>query len=154
MESNHYVAQIDKLTEQVSELLEVNANLRLLDTVVRRNTALFEALLTNNSEGITLTGPDRRIVRVVKGLTGNSPRNLTGVLIESLAIPEDREIIVDCYEQLLHRDAPKVQCQIRVVRADGSTATFAVTMTDMLDDPNVQCIVWNYVDITGWKRQE
>jgi PAS domain S-box-containing protein len=149
MQSNQIAQQIDELTAQVSELIEVNANLKLLDTVVRRNTALFKALLANSSEGITLTGPDRRIVRVVKGLTGISAADLNGVLIESLAIPEDQPIILGCYDQLLQRHAQKVRCEIRVVRADGSTARFSVTMTDMLDDPNVQCIVWNYVDITS-----
>ena len=149
MQPTEMAEQIDELTRQISELLDVNANLKMLDKVVRRNIALFEALLANSSGGITLTGPDRRIVRVVKGLTGISPGDLKGVLIESLAIPEDQELILDCYRQLLRRNAQKVHCEIRVVRADESIARFAVTMTDMLDDPNVQCIVWNYVDVTS-----
>src|SRR5438067_6828942 len=99
---------IDELTAQVSELIEANANLKLLDAVVRRNTALFEALLANNSEGITLTGPDRRIVRVVKELPGFASRDVTGVLIETLAVPEDRDIIIDTYRHLLRRDCQKV----------------------------------------------
>ena len=147
-------ARIDHLTALVSELSEENANLRLLDEVMRRNNALFEALLANCSEGITLTGPDRRIVRVVRGLTGFSPADLTGILIESLAVPEDRALIVDCYKQLLSGERQQLSHDIRVPRADGTIRWFSITLTDMLDDPNVQCIVWNYADITAHKTRD
>lgn len=145
---------LEELTARVSELVEENANLRLLESTVRRNTALFEALLASNSGGITLTGPDRRIVRVVKGLTGFAPRDLAGVLIESLAVPEDRETVMECYEQLLRRDCEKITREVRVPRADGTIRWFSITLTDMLDNPNVQCIVWNYTDVTHQKEWE
>jgi PAS domain S-box-containing protein len=141
-------ALIDQLREQMSALIEENANLRLLDDVLRRNNALFEALLAHSSVGITLTGPDRRIVRVVQGLTGFSPADLSGVLIESLAVPEDRAVIVEAYRLLMSRSCQQVKREIRVARADGAVRRFAVTLTDMLDDQNVQGIVWNYQDIT------
>jgi PAS domain S-box-containing protein len=142
--------RIDELTGQISELVEENANLRLLDAVVRRNTALFEALLANNSEGIALTGPDRRVLRVVKALSGLAAGDLTGLLVDALAIPEDRDLVIDSFRQLLRRKCAKTRTEIRVPRADGSIARFSLTLTDMLDDSNVQCIVLNYADITVW----
>lgn len=144
--------KIEQLTAQVSDLLEENANLRLLDEVMRRNNALFDALLANSSAGITLTGPDRRIVRVVRGLTGFSPEDLTGVLIESLAVPEDREVVKECYKLLLSRQCRQVRREIRAPRADGAIRWFSITLTDMLDDQNVQGIVWNYQDVTAQKN--
>ena len=92
---------IEELTVRISELEEANANLQLLDEAMRRNNALFEAVLANSWQGITLTGPDRRILKVVRGLTGRSAPELRGVLIESLAIPEDHEIIVEVWVYLL-----------------------------------------------------
>jgi PAS domain S-box-containing protein len=142
----------EKLTARISELEEANANLQLLDEAMRRNNALFEALLANSCQGITLTGPDRRILKVVRGLTGRSAGELHGELIESLAVPEDQEIIIETYRKLLRRASAKATIELRVPRADGTIAWFSATVTDMLDDPNVQCIVWNYTDITREKQ--
>lgn len=146
--------RIEELTTQNSELIEENSNLNLLNTVLRRNTALFGALIANSAGGITLTGPDRCIVRVVKGLTGFAPSDLAGVLIESMAISEDQAVIVDCYRRLLRRECKEVHRDVRVARAGGTIAWFSMTLTDMLDDPNVQCIVLNYLDITAQKELE
>jgi PAS domain S-box-containing protein len=143
---------IEKLTARISELEEANANLRLLDETVRRNNALFEALLANCWHGITLTSPDGRIIKVVHGLTGYNARELQGVPIESLAVPEDREIVVEAYRKLLRRECPKIAIEFRAPRADGTIAWFSATVTDMLDDQNVQCMVWNYADVTGEKQ--
>jgi PAS domain-containing protein len=133
--------QIQSLSEQVAELEQKN---RWLEEVIDRNVKLFEALLSNGHDGITLTGPDRRIVRVVKGLTGIDPTMLSGVLIDSLAVPEDRASIVEAYDQLLHGFCGKVTIAVRVLCADGARVLHSATLTDMLDNPNVQGIVWNY----------
>lgn len=143
---------IEQLTARISELEESNANLQLLDEAMRRNNALFEALLANSWQGIALTSPDRRILKVVRGLTGRSAAELTGVLIESLAVPEDHEVVIEAYRQLLRRACAKITIELRAPRADGTVAWFSATVTDMLDDPNVQCIVWNYTDITAEKQ--
>jgi PAS domain S-box-containing protein len=141
--------QLADLKIQLSEVMEQNQNLRQLDGVLRRTTALFEAVLANCSEGITLTGPDRRIVRVIKGLTGLDPHERTGSQIDALAIPEDRAIIKNCYERLFQDGRRSAQCEVRIRRADGALARFSIKITDMLDDPNVQCIVLNYADVTA-----
>lgn len=153
MKSNLMDETVEQLTARISELEEANANLQLLDGAMRRNNALFEALLANSWQGITLTSPDRRILKVVRGLTGRSGAELRGVLIESLAIAEDHEKIIEAYDRLLRRTCDKVTLELRVPRADGTIAWFAATVTDMLDDPNVQCIVWNYSDITKDKQR-
>jgi PAS domain-containing protein len=129
------------LLERIDQLEGENKTLR---EAILRNSRMFEALLRNGSEGITLTGPDRRIVRVVKGLTGIDPVSFSGRLIESLAVPEDREIVVRAYHGLLEGQYRKTTILVRVPRADGSIIRHMATLTDMLDDPNVQGIVWNY----------
>jgi PAS domain-containing protein len=131
---------LEMLSGRVAEL---EAETKLLEEVLSRNTRMFEALLSNGNDGITLTGPDRRIVRVVKGLTGIDPASLAGQLVDSLAVPEDRPIIVDAYRQLLG-GCGSIRIAIRVPRADGTIAMHTATLTDMLDDTDVQGIVWNY----------
>jgi PAS domain S-box-containing protein len=143
---------IEKLTARISELEEENANLQWLKEEMRRNNALFEAILANSCQGITLTSPDRRILKVVQGLTGRRAGELAGVLVESLAVPEDHDIVIEAYRKLLRRECGKITIELRVPRADETIAWFSATLTDMLDDPNVQCIVWNYTDITAEKQ--
>jgi PAS domain S-box-containing protein len=152
MKSSLMDETVEQLTARISELEEANANLQSLDDAMRRNNALFEALLANSWQGITLTGPDRRILKVVRGLTGRSAPELQGTLVESLAVPEDHEIVIEAYRKLLRRACAKITIELRVPRADGTLAWFSATLTDMLDDPNVQCIVWNYTDITREKE--
>jgi PAS domain-containing protein len=134
-------ARIEGLSLRVVQLEQENA---LLEEVLERNSRVFEALLSNGSDGITLTGPDRRIVRVIKGLTGIDPNLLVGRLVDAAAVPEDRPTIVDAYRQLLEGCCGKVNIEFRLVRADGTITQFKATVTDMLDNPNVQGIVWNY----------
>jgi PAS domain S-box-containing protein len=134
-------AEIEKLSEELARLEEENA---LLEEALSRNGKLFEALLSGSNQGITLTGPDRRIVRVVKGLTDFNAVSLAGESIERLAIPDDRESIVEAYRQLLAGRRRKIGIVVRVMRADGEVVRHAATLTDMLDNPCVQGIVWNY----------
>ena len=134
-------AQILSLSERVSQLEQENNRLQ---EVLCRNSRMFTALISNSNDGITLTGPNRRIVRVIKGLTGIEPVSLSGVLIDSLAIPEDRPVIVDAYRQLLQGSCGKITIAVRVPRANGSVALHTATLTDMLDNPDIQGIVWNY----------
>ena len=129
--------QIQTLADRVAHLEEENI---LLEEALRRNTRMFEALLSNGHEGITLTGPDRRIVRVVKGLTGIDPNVLPGQLIDSLAVPEDRQIVVEAYRQLLEDNCGRVRIVVRLFRADGTIGVHSATLTDMLDNTNVQGI--------------
>lgn len=132
---------IQQLSERVAELEQDNM---LLEEVLRRNTRMFEALLSHGQDGITLTGPDMRIVRVVKGLTGIDAAGLIGRPIDTLAVPEDRQIVSDAYHQLLQGHCGRIRIAVRAPQADGTIALYKATLSDMLDDPNVQAIVWNY----------
>lgn len=150
---------IGRLQSRITELEEENSNLRILgdalrhnDDALRHNTALFESLIAHSSAGIALTGPDRRILKVVRGLTDFDPTCLVGSLVELCAIPEDRQLILDSYKRLLNRSCQQVRREVRVSCADQTAHWFSITLTDMLDNPDVQAIVWNYHDITAQKE--
>ena len=149
-----YVTEIEKLTSRISELEEKQANLRLLDEAVRRNMAMFEALVANSSEGIALTGPDRRIVKIVKAVLGYDPADLSGAPFDSILHVEDADILVDCYVELLSRRSTSIEFEGRFRRPDGSYGWLRAKLTDMLDDPDVQAIVCNYTDITRHKQHD
>jgi PAS domain-containing protein len=124
--------------------LQLEAENMALKESLRRNFSLFEAILSSGRDGVALTGPDRRIVRVFKGLTGVDKNSFSGHLVELLAVPEDTEIVVDAYRRLLAGGTGKVQFIARFPRADGTLGIYSVTLTDMLDNPDVRGIIWNY----------
>jgi len=55
--------QLEQLYERAAQLEDEN---RWLEETLRRNSRIFEDLLMNGDVGITLTAPDRRIVRSSK----------------------------------------------------------------------------------------
>jgi hypothetical protein len=66
-------ARMEEMNERIGELVEENGRLKRLEDVVKRNNALFEALVMNGNDGIALTGPDRRILKVVRGCRASIP---------------------------------------------------------------------------------
>ena len=142
LNSQDFIAD-DSQKLSIQEIHLQNENLALKETI-RRNARLLEAILSNSREGIAITGPDRRIVRVFNGLTGIDKNSFPGYLVDSLVVPEDQEIIVDAYRRILTERSPKVQIVVRLLKANGVPGVYLATITDMLDDPDVTGIVWNY----------
>src|SRR5579872_1238435 len=94
----HDDLEYELLAERTAELEEENQRLQ---EALERNSRVFRELLVTSEGGITLTAPDRRIVRVIKGVTGIDPEALVGRPIESMVVPEDRQRVIDAYRQLL-----------------------------------------------------
>jgi PAS domain S-box-containing protein len=133
--------RMELLVERTAQLEEDNLR---LEEALRRNSRIFEDLLANGQAGITLTGPDRRIVKVIKAFTDIDAGSLTGRSIDSLMVPQDRQAIVDAYSELLQGRREKLRLLVRVPQADGTVVLYAATLTDMLCNPNIQGILWNY----------
>src|ERR1700722_17396808 len=146
--------RIEDLNGKTWQLEDENRNLRLMVETLRPKGAWFAALLANSTEGVILTGPGRRILRVMRGLMGFVPGELQGALIESIVLPEDRHILVQGYRDLLDGRCGTAEFEGRALRPDGSVKYLAGTLTDMLDIPDIQAIVANYADVTRRKRME
>jgi len=152
-ECAHCGARIHALARRVSELEEDNSNLRLLDGAIRRNTALFHALLANSRDGIVLAGPDRTVIRVIHTMTGRTSSEASGQRAEAFVHPDDRATLVGCFERVV-ASGGREEFEVRALRPDGTYFWIAGTVADMLDDPDVQAIVCNYRDISRWKEDE
>jgi len=140
-ETRHDELEFELLAARACELEEEN---RRLDEALRRNSRVFDELLITGEGGIALTGPDRRIVRVIRGVTGIDQKTLVGRQIDELAVPEDRGIIVDAFQQLIERRRGKIRIFVRVRNGQGDVGLYRATLTDMLENPDIQGIVCNY----------
>jgi predicted nuclease with TOPRIM domain len=140
-ENRHNEREFELLAERAAELEEENQR---LEEALRRNSRVFDELLITGDAGMALAGPDRRIVRVIRGVTGIDPQALVGRRIDELAVPEDRRLIVDAFQQLIERRRRKVRLFVRVRNSEGDVGLYRATLTDMLENPDIQGIVCNY----------
>ena len=145
--------EIQSLRDRISLLEEENDNLRGLDRALSRNTALFEALIASSRDGIALTRLDGTIIRIVKSILGSTPTGLSGLPVEEVVHPEDREIIRESYRRLA-AGTVQVEHSVRLLNQQGQSVWVEGTVTDMLDNPAVQAVVHNYRDITLRKRHD
>jgi PAS domain S-box-containing protein len=147
-------AHCQEYSERICELEDRNQTLKLIEETLHRNIALFQAMLSRSKEGVALIGPNRNIVRMVHSFAGYAPAEVSGIFVENLVHPDDRAIIVDCYRQVVDHPGASVEFEVRALGADGSFMWVEGTLTDMLDDPNVQAIVCNYADCTLQREEE
>lgn len=140
-ETAHDELDYELLAERAAELEEENQR---LEQALERNSRVFRELLITSEGGITLTAPDRRIVRVIKGVTGMDPEALVGRPIEAMVVADDRQAVVEAYRQLLEERRGRVRILVRLANAEGEVTLYGATLTDMLENPDIQGIVCNY----------
>jgi len=141
-------ALIAKLRDRISDLEEENANLRRLDEVIRRNARLFDAALRHSHDGFFLITPRLTFLKVFHSVLGNTDENLAGRHVLSIIHPEDRAALETAFATLLSDPARSVTCQCRAQDLHGDWCWMEVEMTDLLDDPDVQAIVFTNRNIT------
>jgi PAS domain S-box-containing protein len=139
---------IAKLRDRISDLEEENANLRGLDEVIRRNARLFDAVLRHSRDGFFLITPRMTFLRVIHSVLGNTDQNLTGQPVLSIVHPEDRTAMATAFATLLNDPSRSATCECRAQDQRGHWCWLEVEMTDLLNDPDVQAIVFTNRKIT------
>jgi PAS domain S-box-containing protein len=140
-------------TTLLAEQEESHASLQRLEAALERNLRMFEALVGASQEGITLTSADGRIIRIIRGILGYAPNSLAGTQIADLAHPEDRDMVLESYRHVVLGRQQRIQCEVRLVKVDGSYLQVELTINDMLDNPAVMAIVCTGRDISLRRRR-
>ena len=134
---------LQQLQERVAELEAENAALRHLQETVRRNARIFEAALSKSHEGFLLVTPQLTFLRAIHSLLGNRNEDLVGRSLLAKIHPEDGAHVTEAFIRLLANPSQSVTVECRVSDPQGEWHRLEVEMTDMLDDPDVQAVVWN-----------
>ena len=145
---------VEEFRERVAELESENAVLRQLDEAFRRNVRLFEALLARSQDAILLVTPQLTFLKVVHSVLGNTDRELTGQPVLSVLHPDDGASVREAFERLLSGQNKSVTCECRALGRDEAWHWVEVEMTDLLDDPDVQAIVFNGRNIENRKQHQ
>jgi PAS domain S-box-containing protein len=143
---------VQLLRDRVAELEAENAALRQLQATVRRNARIFQALLSKSHEGFLLVTPQLTFLRAIHSVLGNNEEDLIGQSSLAKIHPEDAEYVREAFAGLLADPAQPVTIECRVADNEGKWHWMEIEMTDMLDDPDIQAIVWNNRQITERKK--
>jgi PAS domain S-box-containing protein len=138
----------ESVRDRIAELEAENAHLRELEETVRRNSRLVEALLAKSHDGFLLVTPDMTFLRIMHSTLGNTDTNMAGRPVLTKVHPEDRAGVTEAFARLLANPSQAVKIEYRASDWEGEWRWLEVEMTDMLDDPYVQAIVFNCRDIT------
>jgi diguanylate cyclase (GGDEF)-like protein/PAS domain S-box-containing protein len=127
------------------------------EQALRRSEERFRSLVQNSSDGITIIEADGTIVYdspAVEKVLGYKPDERVGTNAFDQANPNDPEQGSQILGDLLaNPGAPKTR-EVPWPHKDGSQRYLEVTLTNLLDDPAVRGIVFNWRDITERKAME
>ncbi len=125
--------------------------LHLLEETIRRNARVFQALLFRNQEGIALVTSEMILLRVVHPILNHTESELIGLSPLSFIHPDDAASLQQAFSHLLAGQEKTATCECRAADTDGSWRWLELHMTDLLDDPDVAAILFNYRDVTERK---
>lgn len=122
-----------------------------------QSEARFRALTENNYDAIVMRDANRRMIYAspsVERLLGYSEHELTNSVIDIYIHPDDVEIVKTTYEKMLKRPDVPFPISMRIRKRSGVYMWAEGTVTNMLNNPDVQGIVSNFRDITERKEGE
>ena len=118
-----------------------------------RNRALIE----NSPDAITLLGADgllKYLSPSAQRILGYAPEELVGSNPAEFTHPDDLPALLKLLDDLSQTPGVVVTTQYRLRHKDGSWCWLESTITNLLAEPSVQAIVFNFRDITERKQAE
>jgi PAS domain S-box-containing protein len=91
------------------------------------------------------------LLRLVHPVIGHSAPEWVGSSVLSFIHPDDAASLSAAFAQLLTTQKQTVVCECRASDTDSHWRWLEIQMTDLLDDPDVSAILFNYRDITERK---
>jgi PAS domain S-box-containing protein len=117
----------------------------------------FRALIENGADAITLLDAQGLVLYegpTVEALTGYTAAERVGQSGIGNLHPEDAARVRQTYKQVLSKPGQVVTAEFRSFHKDGTLWWTEGSLTNLLDNPSVQAIVFNYRDITARKQAE
>jgi PAS domain S-box-containing protein len=117
---------------------------------------LFSKLMENSPAGITLLDANFNIIyrsSSVRLINGSKDENRSKALMD-LVHPSDRQMLHTSLDEILATDGLSQTCTFRALHADGHYIWLECICTNMLHEPLIEAIVFNFIDITHTKQVE
>ncbi|RPJ28420.1 MAG: PAS domain S-box protein, partial [Chloroflexi bacterium] len=117
----------------------------------------FQALIENAPDGIALLGLDGKLRQVTPSthqILGYTPQEAKGQDPASVTHPEDLPTLLSLLSDLIQNPGKVATTQYRFRHKDGSWRWLESTISNLIDEPSVQAIVFNYRDITQSRQAD
>ncbi|TSD67068.1 PAS domain S-box protein [Inquilinus sp. KBS0705] len=121
------------------------------------NDALFRKLIENSYAGITLLSKDFKVIyrsRSAERISGWSNEERLKTTMEDLTHPDDRKMLNRHLKQSLANPGAAIHCTYRSKHYNGHYIWLECSFTNMLNEQDVNAIVFNYHDVTQQKIYE
>lgn len=115
----------------------------------------FQALIENAPDGIALLGLDgklRQVTPSTRQILGYEPEEAEGQDPGLLTHPDDLPGLLEVLNRVIQEPGKVIRTEYRFKHKDGSWRWLESTITNLIAEPSVQAIVFNYQDITERKR--
>ena len=149
---------------QVLTLLENRALTRDLEGRVEARTAelraseqRFQALVQHSSDVVTVVDLDTTVIyqsESMERVFGHPAQSLVNGSLTSLLDPRAAGRLREALQGVAQRPYGTLSIELPIRRADGRVCQAELTITNLLDDPNVGALVLNTRDITDRKELE
>ncbi len=125
---------------------------------LRQSEKRFRALVENMDGGITLTDANGIMTYVSPSTTrmeGFLPEELMGHRVFTrMVYPADQEATASLWTRVIEEPGKSHTLEYRSKRKDGSLLWIEVVGLNLLHEPGIEAIVWNYRDVTERKELE
>jgi PAS domain S-box-containing protein len=115
----------------------------------------FQALIENAPDGIALLGLDGKLRQVTPSsehILGYSPGDVEGMDPAIVTHPDDLPALLALLNDLIQNPGKVIKADYRFRHADGSWRWLKSTISNLIGEPSVEAIVFNYRDITERKE--
>jgi PAS domain S-box-containing protein len=123
-----------------------------LPPAAKLNDASFRALIERSSDAIVVFDSGWNIIYVSPGLNrvlGFQPAEVVGREAFSFVHPDDIPGVKDCFDECMANPGKPISITARARHKDGSWRMLEGVFTNLLRNPQVRGIVFNYRDITN-----
>src|SRR6185312_16413003 len=117
----------------------------------------FRALVENSSDAIALTDSHGRILYASPStarILGYEPDSITGQQTADFIHPMDRDAVHRAMRAILNRPRTPLQMEFRARHREGQWCWIECTGSNLLDEPDIEAVTFNYRDNTGRKAIE
>lgn len=129
----------------------------LAETEIRKTQKRFQALIEHAADAVALLAADGKLQYAspsTERVLGFTAEELLGRDLEEFLHPDDREMIIADLSDLFREPGKSVMLQYRAQHKDLGWRWIESTITNLLAEPNVNAVVFNYRDITERKQSE
>ncbi|MDM8000625.1 MAG: PAS domain S-box protein [Dehalococcoidia bacterium] len=125
------------------------------EEALRKSEERFRALIENATEAVAVLSADGRIIYESPNSQSAVSRrisDLSGPGLMEVIHPDDVQKMIELFEWVRERPGESVTGEVRFRHKDGTWHTIEGTARNLLHDPRVNGIVFNYRNITERKR--